>query len=120
MTGIHWGRVDDRILYKNEDRYHTNWQERCDACLAPCCFFLLMPGYVYDYNTTQEEIKKALTHFVDEFVTTAVFEGTDWEDTRLKICPLNVDSQCIIYEDRPQLCKMYKCLMKCKLQFNFD
>ena len=109
---IDWIQVDNRILYKNTDRYHANWKERCDTCLAPCCFFLNMPGAVYDYTTPSDEVKKNIDFFTFKFI---MMDAYDPVDTTINMCPLNVDSQCIIYEDRPTICKMFKCQMRCKL-----
>ena len=109
---IDWIQVDNRILYKNTDRYHANWQERCDACLSPCCFFLNMPGGVYDYTTPSDEVEKNIDFFTFKFI---MMDAYDPIDTTMHMCPLNVDSQCLIYENRPGVCKMYKCQMRCKL-----
>jgi len=111
---IQWGHVDNLVMMKNPTRYNQNWFDRCNDCLAPCCLHMTMGGYVggtYAYQTQEEvskEVHKAKVQFNDNFVICEPFPG-------IRICPLVVDTHCLIYEDRPTLCKMFKCHMKCVL-----
>jgi len=133
---VDFNHLDNLIMWKNPDQYHRNWKNRCESCLAPCCFFL-MKGYNYDYENKDEAKSVAGGFFQNDFVIMVIRKENDedivdmgfniqlgmydefnwkYDDDSglggLQICPLNIDSKCLIYEDRPLMCKMWKCAMK--------
>lgn len=126
--------ADELILWKSPIQYHRNWQNRCESCLAPCCFFS-MHGYPYNYKTDPHgSMQSSRSFFTNDFVILgvrydsfdeqiddwgfklplAMGEELDYTDGNkaLQICPLNVNSKCLIYEDRPKMCRVFKCNMK--------
>ena len=125
--------IDDLILWKNAKQYHENWKNRCSNCLAPCCF-LSMTGYTYNYQTdnkTEDEIEDNQSFWRHGFVIERIKNMDIIEQTQewgftlplaqsdelnrkggLQICPLNIDSKCLIYENRPKMCRTWKCRMK--------
>ena len=117
-----WGHIDNLILMKNPTRYKDNWANRCNGCLSPCCFNIGMEGYLdyqyngylYDPTHIENDIIKAQKMFTDNFIIMELF-GSEKIVTGTRLCPLNVDSKCIIYEDRPTICKIFKCKMACVL-----
>jgi Fe-S-cluster containining protein len=60
-----------------------------------------------DYDKRNND-GKAYRQFNDDFILIEVLEG-------VRICPLAVNSKCLIYEDRPNMCRIFKCEMKCVL-----
>lgn len=107
---------DDLLLWSNKEAYNKRWQARCDNCLSLCC--ILEPGgFMYKY---WEEA------FGKDWDETKLFWSLDfpiiWNskldlDFRLepdnlatvRVCPLAINGKCFIYEDRPKMCKIYKC-----------
>lgn len=124
--------IDELFLYNNAKQYHRNWKSRCSNCLAPCCFFSVS-GYEYDYKLEDKGTDNSRNFWTNDFVIIAVkwFNEEDikaWNfntplaqnaelnytngNKGLQICPLNINSKCFIYEDRPKMCKRWKCVMK--------
>ncbi len=105
------------------DEFDKLWNKRCGDCHAPCCF-LQMDGYAKKPDNTE-----ASKFWTDDFVIIKNKNDT-WEDNAkdgykiqlnppeldpkdgLQICPLAVNGKCIIYEDRPKMCRIFTCQMK--------
>ena len=119
--------TDNRVQWKDEAKYDRRWQKRCDSCLAPCCLFT-MSGYYYDYGKNNGDPADPAMHsfFKNEFVimdlkndsyADHVKDGFNVqldapELRKLQICPLNILGKCSIYDDRPKICRNWKCAMK--------
>lgn len=118
--------ADNRVQWKNEDKYDRRWQARCGSCLSPCCF-VSMNGYWYDYGDETNGDPKQHEFFSNDFVIMnlrgksltehAEEDGFNVqldapELNKLQICPLNIDGKCSIYADRPKICRAWKCNMK--------
>ncbi len=117
--------ADNRKHWKDEKGYDRRWQRRCEDCLAPCCLFS-MNGYYYDYAKSNGD--PAMHGFFSKdfvimdlknksFKEHAMEDGFNVQlDTpeldKLQICPLNILGKCSIYEDRPKICRNWKCGMK--------
>ena len=92
-----------------------------------------MNGYYYDYKNDANDKDKteSSTFFTYDFVIMNIKNDTHKENIEngfniqldtpefnnkgkkgLQICPLNIGSKCLIYEDRPQICRIFKCKMK--------
>lgn len=108
---------DDLLLWKDENIYNRRWQTRCDNCLSLCC--ILEPGgYMYKYweKSTTHEFDEAKQFWCVDF---PIIWGSKLDfDYRLepdnlakvRVCPLAINGKCFIYEDRPRMCKIYKCI----------
>jgi len=113
--------------YLNDNQpgtYDELWQNRCGDCAAPCCYFT-MGGHTHD-NSDHSESQSFFEHdFIlikmkhmtwDENIEVGFRVALDTPELEhkngLMVCPLNIDSKCLIYEDRPKICKTFKCNMK--------
>ena len=118
--------IDDWINYHDTNKHDRRWKIRCGNCLAPCCFFG-MSGFPYDYRTEKPKLIE-MQKFYNDFVIMWIKKYT-WEETvnmgfkinlnpeecgKLQICPLNILGDCLIYEDRPSICRSWKCSMGTK------
>lgn len=118
---------DDMLKWKDKKSYDKRWQKRCDNCLSQCC--LVEPGgrfydYLDDYNISDKEESKKLNmnliNAKDIFCKMPIIWCGEFDfDERLapddlskvRLCVLAIDGKCIIYETRPKMCKIYKCIL---------
>lgn len=117
--------ADNRVHWRDEVKYDRRWQKRCGDCLAPCCF-LGMSGYYYDYGDESNGDPKMHEFFSNDFVIINLKDDKfeqhikdgfnvqlDAPELRqLQICPLNILGKCSIYDNRPKICRNWKCQMK--------
>ncbi len=118
--------ADNRVQWKDEAKYDRRWQKRCGDCLSPCCL-LSMNGYWYDYGDETNGDQKQHEFFSRDFVIMNLKNKSFTEHVKedgfnvqldtpelnsLQICPLNIDGKCSIYDDRPKICRAWKCMMK--------
>ncbi len=108
---------DAMLLWKDKEAYDRRWQVRCDNCLSLCC--ILEPGgYMYKYWEeafgNDFDDTKQFWNFDFPIILNSKFDFDDrLEPTAIstvRVCPLAIDGKCFIYEDRPKMCKIYKCM----------
>lgn len=116
------------LWHNNRDKWERLWQKRCGDCLAPCCF-LDVGGLAHNYNEDNiiTEGRKyfshdfIILHMVEKYWQTHTEHGFNlqlnppelqYSDKGLRVCPLAVNGRCIIYEDRPYICRKFTCVMK--------
>ena len=126
--------LDDWINYHDREAYDRRWNARCSDCLAPCCN-LNMTGYLYDYKKSDNINVKEMSEFwsndfvimmiryqsFEEFNEMGFKVNTGIDDlNKLHVCPLNILGDCLIYEDRPLMCKEFRCEMALDTYFGVN
>ncbi len=114
---------DSKLMDNHPEIYKKRWQLRCSKCPAPCCFFS-MSGFNFDNRADNGNGQNFFTH---DFIVIKFNRQTNEEkkaagfniqlDTPefihnrkgLQVCPLSIHGRCLIYEDRPFICKFFKC-----------
>ena len=96
--------LDVSVRDKVRDLFDKRWNARCKDCLAPCCSFK-MTGIAYGLKNTT----KARDFFTHDFVLVKTEEEDIFKF--LSLCPLNILGKCLIYEERPLVCREWMCLM---------
>lgn len=118
---------DYELLQLSEEFYNKQWQKRCGNCLSPCCFVEINGLPYKPFGLTKDS--DAQYFFTHQFVIIhtkykswkekkdmgfqTILHTEEQELEKLQICPLNTGGKCLIYEDRPLICREWKCVMKC-------
>ncbi len=120
---------DNHLYCNRKEEYDLLWQKRCGDCLAPCCF-LELTGFTHRLKEEDRIIDEGKTFFGGDFVILGIHRSSWTENTKhgfnvqlnppelqykskgLRVCPLAVNGKCIIYEDRPYICRKFTCTMK--------
>lgn len=84
-----------------------------------------MKGYRYNYGNDDDNHREMQDFWSDNFVIMDI-SRLSWKETvemgfkitvnpiefkKLSVCPLATPKGCMIYEDRPRMCKEWRCIM---------
>lgn len=126
-------QVDNITLYNTPERFYRRWTERCRrGCINACCYFGIS-GHRIDYASEIKDIKPAQRFWTYDFVimrfsTPEIIESSGFRREAneeylddLKVCPLALpDRGCLIYEDRPLICREFACNMMLGKQMQIE
>ena len=105
-------------LYRKMDRAYAEVAEQnrfhCDGCSDNCCrslffhhtlveFLYLRRGFQALASDVQAEVLARAALVADR----QLLPGADDHDGDTRMCPLNVDSRCILYAHRPMICRLH-------------
>jgi Fe-S-cluster containining protein len=107
----------ERLFRRMDDQYHKAAQQygfHCTGCDENCCFTLFYHHtlleclYLYTgYCKLENDVRTALQQSAIEYETSQQLVESRKDQTLRRICPLNINGLCILYEYRPMICRLH-------------
>ena len=107
----------------------------CRDCPAPCCYFTRMGGlgngtmdrgewvkaaehFTYEFSAVTTELLEAKCYDGDKWVRVIIpeaeYDGVKYRYVRIRanVCSMSTADGCLIYNERPKVCRLFVCSMK--------